>query len=116
MLGAKYEIQAEIGRGGMGIVYRGYDVMLHRAVAVKVLPLEYTYDRQFVDRFRQEAITAAGLHHSAIVTIHDVGQQGPWHYIVMQYLDGQTLEQWLLNHGSMALLSLIHISEPTRPY
>ncbi|WP_423222471.1 protein kinase domain-containing protein [Candidatus Amarolinea aalborgensis] len=102
-LANKYEIQAEIGRGGMGIVYRGYDVMLRRSVAVKVLPLEYTYDRQFVDRFRQEAITAAGLHHSAIVTIHDVGQQGPWHYIVMQYLDGQTLEQWLLNHGSMAL-------------
>ena len=102
-LADKYEIQAEIGRGGMGIVYRGYDVMLHRAVAVKVLPLEYTYDGQFVDRFRQEAITAAGLHHSAIVTIYDVGQQGPWHYIVMQHLDGQTLEQWLLNHGSMAL-------------
>jgi serine/threonine protein kinase/Tol biopolymer transport system component len=102
-LAGKYEIQAEIGRGGMGIVYCGYDVMLRRSVAVKVLPQEFTYDRQFVDRFRQEAVTAAGLHHPGIVTIHDVGQQGPWHYIVMQYLDGETLEQWLLNHGSMAL-------------
>lgn len=102
-LGGKYEIQAEIGRGGMGIVYRGYDVMLRRAVAVKVLPLEYTYDPQFVSRFQQEAITAAGLHHANIVTIHDVGQEGTWHYIVMQYLEGETLEQWLHGHTSMPL-------------
>ncbi|WP_423222468.1 protein kinase domain-containing protein [Candidatus Amarolinea aalborgensis] len=102
-LGGKYEIQAEIGRGGMGVVYRGYDVMLRRAVAIKVLPLEYTYDQQFVDRFRQEAVTAAGLHHTGIVTIHDVGQQGSWYYIVMQYLNGVTLDQWLANRGPMPI-------------
>jgi serine/threonine-protein kinase len=102
-LGGKYEIQAEIGRGGMGVVYRGFDVMLRRPVAIKVLPMEYTYDQQFVDRFRQEAITAAGLHHASIVTIHDVGQQGAWHYIVMQYLNGVTLDQWLVNRGPMSV-------------
>ncbi|MFZ2616965.1 MAG: protein kinase [Anaerolineae bacterium] len=102
-LANKYDIQAEIGRGGMGLVYRGFDVMLRRAVAIKVLPLEYTYDQQFVERFRYEAITAAGLHHAGIVTIHDVGQQGSWHYIVMQYLDGVTLDQWLVNRGPMSV-------------
>ncbi len=102
-LGGKYEIQAEIGRGGMGVVYRGFDVMLRRPVAIKVLPMEYTYDQQFVDRFRQEAITAAGLHHAGVVTIHDVGQQGSWYYIVMQYLNGVTLDQWLSNRGPMPI-------------
>jgi serine/threonine-protein kinase len=103
ILGGKYEIQAEIGRGGMGVVYRGYDVMLRRAVAIKVLPQEYTYDGQFVERFRQEAVTAAGLHHPGVVTIHDVGQQGSWYYIVMQYLNGVTLDQWLANRGPMPI-------------
>ena len=108
-LAGKYEIQTEIGRGGMGIVYRGYDVMLRRAVAVKVLPLEYTYDQQFVDRFRQEAVTAAGLHHTGIVTIYDVGQQGQWHYIVMQLLDGMTLDQWLLKAGPLPIPKIAQI-------
>jgi len=101
LLAGKYEVQAEIGRGGMGVVYRGFDQMLRRPVAIKVLPLEFSYDQQFVDRFRQEAITAAGLHHANIVTIHDVGQEGTWRYIVMQLLEGVTLDQWLLNRGPM---------------
>jgi serine/threonine protein kinase len=109
ILGGKYEIQAEIGRGGMGIVYRGYDVMLRRLVAVKVLPLEYTFDQQFVDRFRQEAITSAGLHHPGIVTIYDVGQQAPWHYIVMQLLGGMTLDQWLLRTGPLPIPKIVQI-------
>ena len=75
-LSGKYDVQAEIGRGGMGIVHRGYDVTLRRPVAIKLLPPEFGYDQQFVKRFHQEAITAAGLHHPNIVTIHDVGQHG----------------------------------------
>ena len=108
-LGGKYEIQAEIGRGGMGIVYRGFDIMLQRAVAVKVLPREFTYDPQFVQRFRQEAIMAAGLHHPGIVTIHDVGEQEGVHYIVMQLLEGVTLDAWVGSHGPMPLPQTNHI-------
>lgn len=102
-LAEKYEIQAEIGRGGMGIVYRGYDLLLQRAVAIKVLPREFTHDQRFVERFRQEAVLAAGLHHPNIVTIYDVGAQDDLYYIVMQFLEGLTLEQLLLQHGALPL-------------
>ncbi len=108
-LAGKYTIQSEIGRGGMGVVYLGYDTMLQRRVAIKVLPPELTYDWQFVTRFRQEAVIAAGLHHPGIVTIHDVGEQNQLHYIVMQFLEGVTLDQWLTHHGSMPLAQTQHV-------
>jgi predicted Ser/Thr protein kinase len=98
----KYQIRAELGRGGMGVVYRGYDPGLGRPVAIKVLPPQLTYDAQFVQRFHQEAVLAARLHHPGIVPIHDVGEQGGMHYIVMQYLEGQTLEDWLERQGPLA--------------
>jgi hypothetical protein len=98
----KYRIQAELGRGGMGVVYRGYDPALGRPVAIKVLPLQLTYDAQFVQRFHQEAVLAARLHHPGIVPIHDVGEQGGIHYIVMQFLEGMPLEDWLQRQGPLA--------------
>lgn len=97
----KYRIEAEIGRGGMGIVYRGYDPVLRRPVAIKVLSPQLTHDTEFVQRFRQEAILAASLRHPGIVTIHDVGQQGDTHYMVMEYLEGETLETWLRRQGPL---------------
>lgn len=99
MLG-KYRLEAEIGRGGMGVVYRAYDPALKRRVAIKVLPPQLTYDAQFVARFAQEAILAAQLRHPGIVTIHDVGEQGGAHFIVMEYLEGETLEAWARCRGS----------------
>lgn len=108
-LANKYDIQGEIGRGGMGIVYRAFDLMLERPVAVKILPIEMTFDQQFVARFRKEAVTAASLHHANIVTIHDVGQQERIHYIVMQLLDGRTLDQWLGHWGPMPLPQANHL-------
>jgi serine/threonine protein kinase len=98
----KYRIQAELGRGGMGVVYRGYDPVLDRPVAIKVLPLQLTYDGQFVQRFHQEAVLAARLHHPGIVPIYDVGEQNGIHYIVMQFLEGMTLEAWLQRQGPLA--------------
>jgi serine/threonine-protein kinase len=97
----KYEIQSELGRGGMGVVYRGYDAALRRSVAIKVLPTQLTYDAQFVQRFQQEAILAASLRHPNIVTIYDVGQQAGIYYIVMEYLEGATLEALLTRQGPM---------------
>ena len=116
LLGGKYEIRSEIGRGGMGVVYYGYDTMLQRAVAIKVLPSALTYDRQFVERFRQEAVAAASLHHPGIVTIHDVGEtalpeqgQARIHFIVMQYLEGTTLDQVLQSHGPLTVQQANHL-------
>ncbi len=108
-LANKYDIQAEIGRGGMGIVYRGFDIMLERTVAIKVLPVEMTFDQKFVARFRQEAVMAASLHHPSIVVTHDVGQEDRIHYIVMQFLPGRTLDQWLAQHGPMPLTHMVHV-------
>ena len=108
-LANKYDIQSEIGRGGMGVVYRAFDVMLERPVAVKILPVELTFDQQFVARFRKEAVTAASLHHANIVTIHDVGQQDRIYYIVMQFLPGWTLDQWLMQRGPMAPAHVSHL-------
>ncbi len=98
-LGGKYEIQSEIGRGGMGIVYRAHDTMLRRTVAVKVLSPQLAADSTFVQRFRPEAVAAANLRHPNIVTIYDVGEDAlsgqAIHYIVMENVEGETLDRLL---------------------
>ena len=114
-LAGRYDIQSWIGQGGMGIVYRGHDVMLKRVVAIKVLPLQLTIDPAFVQRFRQEAVIAANLRHSNIVTIYDVGTQPgdrpelSVYYIVMEYLEGVTLDQWIAQNGSMTSEQVSHV-------
>ncbi len=80
------ELQAELGRGGMAVVYRGIQTRLKRQVAVKVLSPVLLVDPQFSTRFLREAETAAGLNHSNIVSIYDVGSHGQWNYMVMEYL------------------------------
>lgn len=105
----KYEIQTEIGRGGMGIVYKGYDTMLQRPVAVKVLPPALAVDEDFVQRFQREAILAARLHHPNIVIVHDVGEQDSIHFIVMDYLTGNTLDSWMQQHGPMPAAQANHV-------
>ncbi len=91
----KYELGDEIGRGGMGVVYRGYDPTLERPVAVKVLAPHLKWEEGFVERFMREARTAARLKHPHIVTIHDVGEEQDHYYFVMEYLPGQSLNQIL---------------------
>jgi hypothetical protein len=95
----KYEVQNEIGKGGMGWVFQGYDPMLDRRVAIKVLAPHLVWETGFVDRFLREARAAARLKHASIVTIFDVGQEGNWYYIVMEYLEGPTLAQLINQHG-----------------
>ena len=108
-LAGKYEVQDLIGQGGMGVVYRGYDTMLQRTVAIKVLPPQLTWDAAFVKRFQQEAVAAANLHHAHIVTIHDVGAQDGAYYIVMEHLEGVNLEQWLAQYGPMSPSQASHV-------
>ncbi len=102
-LGGKYELQAELGRGGMGIVYRAQDAMLRRSVAVKVLTPQLAADPSFVERFRHEAIAAANLRHPNIATVYDVGQDvvrgDAVHYLVMEFVEGQTLDRVLQRQG-----------------
>jgi formylglycine-generating enzyme required for sulfatase activity len=91
----KYEILEEIGRGGFAVVYRARDTTLDRVVALKVLHPQLTTDPKFVQRFHQEAQTAARLHHPHIVTIHEVGEEAGQHYLAMTFLPGRTLDKHL---------------------
>jgi len=109
-IAGRYQILAEIGRGGMGVVYQAHEPSLDRDVALKILPSYLAHDQQFVARFAREAQTAAQLDHPNIVAIYDVGRDGNTHYIAMQLLDGQPLSQLLRNTGPLAIKRTIHIA------
>src|SRR5215207_9840859 len=89
---AHYRIEAEIGRGGMGVVYRAVDTRLGRAVAIKVLPSETTGDPERQRRFLREAQSASALNHPNIVTIYEVGDDAGTTYIAMELVDGTPLD------------------------
>ncbi|MEO1616633.1 MAG: protein kinase [Planctomycetota bacterium] len=89
----EYELHEEIGRGGMGIVYRAIQKSLNRTVAVKVLPLTSTLDPMRLRRFRHEAEAAALLHHPNIIPVYSVGCEAETHFYVMQFIDGQSLDK-----------------------
>jgi serine/threonine protein kinase len=108
----KYEILEEIGRGGFAVVYKARDTTLNRIVALKVLHPQLTIDPKFVQRFHQEARTAAGLHHFHIVTIYEVGEEAGQHYLAMAFLPGRTLDQRLIaTHGPLPVELAISIVE-----
>jgi serine/threonine protein kinase len=91
----KYETLKEIGRGGFAVVYRARDTELDRIVALKVLHPRLTTDPKFIQRFHQEARAAAGLHHSHIVTVYEVGGDAGQHFLAMTFLPGRTLDKRL---------------------
>src|SRR6187200_1282934 len=86
-----YEIVNRAGAGGMGEVYRARDTRLDRTVAIKVLPPDLTSDSAARQRFEREARAVAALSHPHICTLHDIGQQDGTDFLVMEYLDGETL-------------------------
>jgi serine/threonine protein kinase/tetratricopeptide (TPR) repeat protein len=91
----EYRIVREIGRGGMGVVYEAEQLSLGRRVALKVLPPGALGDARQVERFQREARAAARLHHTNIVPVFAVGEEGGTHYYVMQYIEGRPLDQVL---------------------
>ena len=68
-----------------------------------MLPPQFAFDEDFVRRFNREAVASAQLHHANVVTIHDVGEHAGFHYLVMEYLEGETLDHWLKDNGTMPL-------------
>lgn len=93
LLNDRYRLIAQQGSGGMAVIYKATDLALGRTVAVKILRPSLTNDPEFLKRFRQEARNVANLSHPNIVTVHDVGQDGNTHYIVMEYIDGEDLKR-----------------------
>jgi eukaryotic-like serine/threonine-protein kinase len=92
-LNGRYRLLERIGSGGMAAVYRAQDLKLGRFVAVKMLHESLTSDEGFLIRFQREAHSAANLTHPNIVTVHDIGQEEHRHYIVLEYVEGDTLKQ-----------------------
>src|SRR6266498_1654717 len=101
VLAGRYELGPRLGAGGMASVYQATDQVLDRTVAVKVLGPPYDQDPDFVDQFRHEARMAAGLGHPNVVAIFDSASEGDLHYIVMEYVQGQTLAELLRRHGRL---------------
>ena len=99
VISGRYVVQAIVGTGGMAVVYRAFDKKKNRIVAIKVLRPEYESDEEFVRRFSREAEAASKVSHENIVNMLDVGTDGDMRYIVMEYVDGQTLKDMIRQQG-----------------
>jgi serine/threonine protein kinase len=104
-----YRVTGKLGSGGMGDVYRARDLNLGRDVAVKVLREDLASDPERLRRFEQEARSASALNHPSIVTIHDVGMHGSTPYMAMEYVEGRTLRDVLLD-GPLPTRRLLHLA------
>lgn len=101
LLGNRYELLEKIGEGGMAEVYKAKCHLLNRFVAVKVLKDEYSKDKDFVDKFKAEAAAAGSISHTNIVNIYDVGSQDNINYIIMEYVNGRTLKELIIQNGRL---------------
>jgi tRNA A-37 threonylcarbamoyl transferase component Bud32 len=112
-LGAAYTIEGEIGRGGMGVVYRARDERLQRRVAIKVLPPELAFQQDIRERFTREAQTAARLSHPHIVPIHSVGEGRGLVYFVMGYVEGESVAARIRRRGQLPVEEARRIMKET---
>src|SRR5215471_15231743 len=108
-LAGPYEIVAFISRGGMGEVYLAHDPRLHRKVALKILPPAFTKESERLRRFEQEARAASALNHPNIITIYEILRTGSTHAIATEFVEGETLRQWL-SHSPLTLSESLHIA------
>lgn len=106
----RYEIIEKIGEGGMARVYRGRDLILKRTVAVKVLKDQMSGDAAFIRRFEREAQSAAALSHPHIVNIYDVGVEEDTYYMVMEYVDGDNLKEYIRQKGPLPVDEAVRIA------
>ena len=111
LLSGRYELLEKIGDGGMAVVYKGRDRLLNRFIAVKILRPEFTKDATFVENFKRESQAAAGLSHPNIVGVYDVGREGNINYIVMELIEGQTLNDIIEEEAPMDYRKVIDISK-----
>ncbi|HEX2718563.1 MAG TPA: protein kinase [Gemmatimonadaceae bacterium] len=108
-LTGQYEVEREIGRGAMAIVYKAVEVELNRRVALKVLPPGSTIGRGMAERFKREARLAASLDHPNIIPVHRVGQAGSALYIAMKFIEGRALDEMIETQGPLPIPAAILI-------
>ncbi|MDN4523469.1 Stk1 family PASTA domain-containing Ser/Thr kinase [Fictibacillus fluitans] len=108
-ISGRYKLLEIIGDGGMAIVYRAKDLILDRDVAVKILRSEFSDDDEFIKRFKREAEAATSLDHPHIVSIFDVGEENNVYFIVMEYVKGKTLKQYIRDKGRLSVEESIQI-------
>lgn len=108
-LGRDYEVQAELGRGGMAVVYRAVEIELLRPVALKVLPPELASTQTMAERFKREARLAASFDHPNIIPIYRVGQSGGVFYIAMKFIEGRPLDDIIERQGPLPIPVVIHV-------
>lgn len=109
-LGGRYEVISRVGGGGMAVVYKARDVLLNRHVAIKVLNESLANDSEFIRRFSREAQAAASLSHPNVVSVYDVGQEGHTHYIVMEYIEGPTLKEYIEQYSPLTAEEVVSIA------
>ena len=107
----EFELIKKLGAGGMGVVYKARQTSLDRLVALKVLAKHLAANPSFVERFYREARTMARLDHPNIVHGYAVGEEHGWHYFAMEFVDGQTMEDWVERLGKISLGDALHIAE-----
>lgn len=105
----KYQIDSKLGQGGMGAVYRGYDQVLDRYVAIKILPETAAQNPEMIQRFEIEARAAAKLEHPNIVQVHDFGKSDGQYYLVLQFISGKSLSQLVREKGPLPLGEAVSI-------
>jgi serine/threonine protein kinase len=105
----KYKILDEIGRGGMGVVYRGEQVSLKRLVAIKTLPLELAHDHEYLERIEKEAEILAKFSHPCIVYIHELEKQADAVYLIMEYVPGITVAERIRDQGPYDVREAVRI-------
>ncbi|WP_409068593.1 Stk1 family PASTA domain-containing Ser/Thr kinase [Clostridium sp. FAM 1755] len=110
-LGNRYELLEKVGEGGMAIVYKAKCHYLNRFVAIKILKDQFCNDKEFVEKFKREATSVASLSDNNIVNIYDVGSENNIHYIVMEYVDGKTLKELIVEKGKIESKETVRISK-----
>lgn len=110
LLGNRYLIVEKIGEGGMALVYKAKCQLLNRYVAVKILRPEFTADEDFVQKFKREPLAVASLSQSNIVGVYDVGEDDGIYYIVMEYVKGTTLKEYIKKNGPLDYRQALNIA------
>src|SRR6476659_5464014 len=111
LLNGRYRLDAQIGHGGMSTVYRAFDTVLERQVAIKLMHREIASDSDQLERFRREARAVAQLNHPHVVGVIDAGEEGdpdyPTPYIVFEYVEGETLKDRIRRNGRLPVSEAI---------